>query len=144
MCVPPVPQPAYLSHLLLPLRLGGLGVRVVVRLDDDQVVALGVNDEFAGCVLQGEGHLVEDCPQLLQCQNPGGQRRERRSTQSGGDCPVGGGASNAPQRCSSYNAMKNAKAWPASLSSAPRQLKCQFFWHFVTENHKSLQKEWLL
>lgn len=70
----PVPHPDYLSHLLLPLCLGGLSVSVVVRLNDDQVVALWVNDKFSGCVLQREGNLVEDRPQLLQCQNPGGQR----------------------------------------------------------------------
>lgn len=73
MCVP-VPHSSYLGHLLLPLRLGGFGVSVVVCLNDDQVIALRVNDKFSGCVLQWEGNLVEDCPQLLQCQNPEGQK----------------------------------------------------------------------
>lgn len=69
-----LPHPKYLGHLLLPLCLGGLCVCVVVCLNDNQVVALWVNDKLSGCVLQREGNLVEDCPQLLQCQNPGGQR----------------------------------------------------------------------
>lgn len=72
-CIP-IPHPHYLSHLLLSLCLGGLSVSVVVRLNDNQVVALRVNDKFSRCVLQWEGNLVEDCPQFLQCQNPGGQR----------------------------------------------------------------------
>lgn len=76
MCVP-VLHPNYLSHLLLPLRLGGLGVSVVVCLNDDQVVALWVNDKFSGGVLQWEGNLVEHCSQLLQCQNPAGQRCDK-------------------------------------------------------------------
>lgn len=70
----PDPHPSYLSHLLLPLCLGGLSVSIVVCLNDDQVVALWVNDKFSGRVLQREGNLVEDCSELLQRQNPEGQR----------------------------------------------------------------------
>lgn len=61
---------AYLRHLLLPLCLGGLRVSVVVRLDEDEVVCLGVDHEFPGRALQWEGHLVEDRSQLLQRQDP--------------------------------------------------------------------------
>lgn len=51
---------SYLGHLLLPLSFGGLGVGVVVRLDQNEVVGLWVDYEFPGGVLQRERHLVED------------------------------------------------------------------------------------
>lgn len=51
---------SYLGHLLLPLCFGCLSVGIVVRLDQDKVVGLWVNDKFPGSVLQGEGHLVEN------------------------------------------------------------------------------------
>lgn len=59
-----------LGHLLLPLSLGGLGVGVVVGLDQDEVVGLRVDHKLPGSVLQREGHLVENSSQLLQSQNP--------------------------------------------------------------------------
>jgi len=65
---------AYLCHLLLPLCLGGLCVSVVVCLDDDEVVGLGVDHKLPGRALQWEGHLVEDRAQLLQRQDPSGEK----------------------------------------------------------------------
>ena len=66
---PPQDSAAYLCHLLLPLGLGGLGVGVVVALNQNQVVGLGVDDKLPGCILKRERHLVEDGAQLLQSQN---------------------------------------------------------------------------
>lgn len=60
---------AYLCHLLLPLSFGCLGVGVVVTLDQNEVVGLGVDDKLPGSILKGERHLVEDGTQLLQSQN---------------------------------------------------------------------------
>lgn len=70
---------AHLGHLLLALGLSGLGVGVVVRLDQDKVVGLRVDHKLAGRVLQGEGHLVEDRAQFLQSQNPEGTRGDGKS-----------------------------------------------------------------
>lgn len=42
----------HLSHLLLALVLGVLSVRVVVRLDDEEVGRLRVDDEATGRILQ--------------------------------------------------------------------------------------------
>lgn len=64
-----------LSHLLLALGLGGLGVGIVVSLDEHQVVGLGMDDKLAWRVLQREGHLVENSTQLLQGQNPASEKR---------------------------------------------------------------------
>lgn len=71
-----VPLPGtHLCHLLLALRLGGLRVSVVIRLYDDQVVTLGVDDKLARGVLKRERHLIEHGAQLLQRQNPAERRR---------------------------------------------------------------------
>ena len=50
-------QKTHLSHLYLALLLGVLRVAVVVRLDDEEVAAFGVDHELAGGVLQGVGDL---------------------------------------------------------------------------------------
>lgn len=69
----------YLSHLLLSLSFGRLGVGVVVSLDQNEVVGLRVDDKLSGGVLQREGHLVEDGPQLLQGQDSARQIRGREN-----------------------------------------------------------------
>lgn len=66
---PPSTDASDLCHLLLPLGFGGLGVGVVVALDQHQVVGLRVDDKLPGSILQRKRHLVEDGPQLLQSQN---------------------------------------------------------------------------
>lgn len=68
---------SYLSHLLLPLSFGCLGVSIVVRLNQDKVVGLRVDDKLPGSVLQWEGHLVENGSQLLQSQNSKGEREKK-------------------------------------------------------------------
>ncbi len=59
-----------LSHLLLPVSLGGLSEGCVVRFHDDQVASRRMNHQFPRGVLQGRGHLVEDHTQFLQRQDP--------------------------------------------------------------------------
>lgn len=82
---PPSPstRTAYLCHLLLPLSFGRLGVGVVVALDQNEVVGLGVDDKLPGCILKGESHLVEDGTQLLQRQNSEKMKGERHMVKAG-------------------------------------------------------------
>ena len=63
----------HLRHLLLSLSFCGLRVGVMVGLDHDEVVGLGVDHKLPGRALQREGHLVENRTQLLQCQDPSGR-----------------------------------------------------------------------
>ena len=57
----------YLGHLLFSLLFCLVRICVVISLYENQVVGLVVDDKLAGCVLYGRRHLVEDCPELLQC-----------------------------------------------------------------------------
>lgn len=54
---------------MLSLSFGGLGVGIVVGLDQNEVVGLWVDYKFPGGVLQRKGHLVEDSSQFLQSQD---------------------------------------------------------------------------
>ena len=63
-------RPTNLSHLLLALLLGLLGVGVVVGLYGDEVGGLRVDDEPSWSVLQRPRHLVEHRAKLFQRQNP--------------------------------------------------------------------------
>ena len=73
----------YLGHLLLLLVLRLVGVRVMIRLDHEQIVTLGVDHKLTRRVLQRCGHLIENRAQLLQRQNPVRRERERKKENSG-------------------------------------------------------------